>query len=90
MFEEVREMAAEAWKLPKDVVLGEALITCLGRRSIVIENYRSILLYSDCLIKLQAKNCRLNIRGSRLSIEYYTNEEMKINGLIQSIEFESA
>ena len=81
MFEEMKFSAAENLKLPKDVVLGEVLVSFLGRHSVVIENYRGIILYTDTLIKLQAS-------GSRLVIEYYTNEEMKINGLIKSMEFE--
>ena len=89
MLEESKTKAASALKLPKDVVLGEVLVSFLGRHSVVIENYRSIILYTDSFIKLQAKNCRVNICGSRLVIEYYTNEEMKINGHIKSLEFES-
>lgn len=88
MLEESKNKAASALKLPKDVVLGEVLVSFLGRHSVVIENYRSIILYTDCCIKLQAKNCRVIICGSRLIIEYYTNEEMKINGFIKSLEFE--
>lgn len=88
MLEDVKATAAEALKLPKDVVLGEALISFLGRHSVVIENYRSIVMYSDTMIKLQARNCRINILGNRLVIEYYTSEEMKINGLIKCLEFE--
>ncbi|RKD28248.1 YabP/YqfC family sporulation protein [Lacrimispora algidixylanolytica] len=88
MLEESIEKAASTLKLPKDVVLGEVLVSFLGRHSVVIENYRSIILYTDNFIKLQAKNCRVNITGSRLMIEYYTNEEMKINGFIKSLEFE--
>ena len=88
MLEETKTKAVSALKLPKDVVLGEVLISFLGRHSVVIENYRGIILYTDCIIKLQAKNCRINICGSRLMIEYYTNEEMKISGYIKSLEFE--
>lgn len=88
MFDEVKANAAAALRLPKDVVPGEALISFLGRQSVVIENYRSIILYTDTMIRLQAKTCRLTISGSRLVIEYYTNEEMRINGLIKSMEFE--
>ena len=88
MLEGMKANAAEALKLPKDVVLGEVLISFLGRHSVVIENYRSIILYTDTKIMLQAKNCRINIFGNRLVIEYYTGEEMKINGLIKSLEFE--
>ena len=54
-----------------------------------VENYRSILIYTDTLIKLQARNCRVVIHGARLKIDYYTAEEMKITGQIGSLEFET-
>lgn len=86
---EKKEALVSALKLPKDVVLGEVLLSFVGRQAVMIENYRSIILYTDTLVKLQAKHCRLNIHGARLAIEYYTADEMKITGFIQSVEFES-
>lgn len=87
--QERKEAVASALKLPKDVVLGEVLLSFVGRQTVLIENYRSIILYTDSLVKLQAKNCRLNVHGTRLVIEYYTADEMKITGFLQSVEFES-
>lgn len=88
MFEETKMGAVSALKLPKDVALGEVLVSFVGRHCVVIENYRSIILYTDTLVKLQAKSCRVHIGGSRLVIEYYTNDEMKIVGQIRTLEFE--
>lgn len=79
---------ASALGLPKDVILGETLLTFIGRHAVLIENYRNIIFYTDTLVKLQGKSCRLVIHGSRLTIEYYTGDEMKITGQIQSVEFE--
>ena len=76
-----------ALKLPKDVVLGEVLVSFVGRHSVIIENYRSILFYTDTEIKLQAKNCRVHIHGVRLKVEYYNSQEMKITGQMRSIDF---
>lgn len=87
MFEQVKVSAAENLKLPKDVVLGEVLVSFVGRYSVTVENYRGILLYDDQTVKLQAKHCKLLIRGKRLHIDYYNHDEMKITGQIQSMEF---
>ena len=46
-------------------------------------------IYTDTLVKLQAKNCKVLIHGNRLRIDYYTSEEMKITGQIGSLEFET-
>ncbi|MFR5602021.1 MAG: YabP/YqfC family sporulation protein [Lachnospiraceae bacterium] len=88
MLDNQKVAMVSALKLPKDVMLGEILISFVGRHSVMIENYRSILFYTDKQIKLQGKNCRLNIQGSRLQVEYYTKEEMKVVGQIKSVEFE--
>lgn len=88
MLEQIKAAAAEELKLPKDAVFGEVLLSFVGRRSVIIENYRGILLYNDNTIRLQARQCRLSIHGKRLHIDYYNHEEMKITGQIQSMEFE--
>lgn len=87
MFEQLKVSATENLKLPKDVILGEVLVSFSGRYSVVIENYRGILIYDDRTVKLQAKHCKLTIHGRRLHIEYFNHDEMKITGQIQSLDF---
>lgn len=60
-----------------------------GQQEILIENYRGILEYTKNHISLQTKTCRLVIRGKDLNINYYTNEEMKITGRIESVFYEN-
>ncbi len=87
MWERVKHTAVEELKLPKDVVLGEVLVSFIGRCNVTIENYRGLLIYDDQTIRLQAKHCKLEIRGKRLHIDYYNHDEMKISGQIQGMEF---
>lgn len=87
MFDQIKMAAADNLKLPKDVVLGEVLVSFVGRYSVTVENYRGILIYDDKTVKLQAKHCKLQIHGRRLHIDYYNHDEMKITGQIQSMEF---
>ncbi|MGN0372267.1 MAG: YabP/YqfC family sporulation protein [Enterocloster sp.] len=84
-----KRTAVSALGLPRDVLLGDVLVSFVGRYEVNIENYRSILLFTDTLVKLQAKNCRLLIHGTGLVIEYYTAEELKITGQITSLEFQT-
>lgn len=86
---EPKKTAVSALGLPRDVILGDVLVSFVGRNEVNVENYRSILIYTDTLVKLQTKNCKVLIHGSRLRIEYYTAEEMKITGQIGSLEFET-
>lgn len=88
MLDHTKSAVVSALNLPKDVMLGEVLVSFVGRHCVVIENYKKILIYTDTLVKLQAKTCKVIIQGSRLMIEYYTDEEMKITGMLRSVEFE--
>ena len=84
----IHEQVIEHLELPKDFLLGEAIITISGRRELLIENYKGILIYEDSFIKIQTKNGRILITGKNLVIQYYTNEEMKITGFFEQILYE--
>ena len=84
----IHEQVIEHLELPKDFLLGEAIVTITGRRELLIENYKGILNYEDSFIKIQTKTCRIIITGRGLSIAYYTNEEMKITGFFEQIQYE--
>ena len=85
----IKEGLVESLELPKDLVYGAVLVSITGRQGILIENYRGILEYTQNHISLQTKTCRLVIRGKNLHISYYTNEEMKITGWIDSVLYEN-
>ena len=85
--EQIREKLASAASMPKDVVLGASVVTMLGRNEVSIENYRGIIEYTDTLIRVQTKSGQIRLTGKRLQIEYYTNDEMKVTGKIQTLEF---
>lgn len=85
--ERIREKLASAASMPKDVVLGASIITITGITEVCVENYRGIIEYTDCLVRLQTKDGQLRLTGKRLNIEYYTNDEMKITGIIEDLVF---
>ena len=84
----VRKPAVDALGLPRDVVLGETVISMEGGRTMVIENYRSILFYGDGCLKLLTKNGKISVEGNGLMIDYYDEESMRVTGVIRRIEFE--
>lgn len=84
-----KEGLVESLELPKDLMYGAVLVSITGRQEILIENYRGILEYTQNHISLQTKTCRLVVRGKNLNISYYTNEEMKITGVIDSLLYEN-
>lgn len=82
-----KELIVESLKLPKDTMLGAAIVTITGNREAFIENYKGILEYTTESIVLQGKNCKICFEGRRLSIDYYTNEDMKISGSIDAVRY---
>ena len=50
---EPKKTAVSALGLPRDVILGDVLVSFVGRGQVNVENYRSILIYTDTLVKLQ-------------------------------------
>ncbi|MCI6812585.1 MAG: YabP/YqfC family sporulation protein [Lachnospiraceae bacterium] len=83
-----QEKIVDCLELPKDILLGASIITALGNRELVIENYKGILDYQEECILLQGKHYRIQIKGKRLRIAYYTKEEMKICGCITEVAYQ--
>ena len=82
-----KEKLVESLQLPKDICMGAIRVTMTGNCDAWIENYRGILEYSEHVILLQAKNCQICFEGNKLSIDYYTNEDMKISGCISCVKY---
>ena len=82
-----KEALLESLKLPKDICLGALKVTLTGNREAWVENYRGILEYTECRILLQCKTCQVCFEGSRLTIDYYTNEDLKISGNICCVRY---
>ena len=82
-----KEIIVESLKLPKDSMLGASIVSVTGNREAFIQNYKGILEYTKDTIVLQGKNCRICFQGKQLSIDYYTNEDMKISGIIENVRY---
>ena len=82
-----KEKWINSLQLAKDVCTGALRVTLTGNCEVWIENYRGILEYTGERILLQAKTCQVCLEGSRLSIDYYTNEDMKISGNISTLRY---
>lgn len=78
----------ESLHLSRDACLGETILTFVGRSILRIENYRSILTFTDTSIRIQAKRYKVCIDGRQLSICYYDKDEMEIRGNIGTVSFE--
>ena len=83
----LRSRIADAAGVPRELLLSLPVLTATGRQEIRVENYRGIQEYTQELIRINTRSGQIRLTGKRLSIEYYTNTEMKITGLISSIEY---
>lgn len=83
-----KENILNTLQLPKDICMGALKVSMTGSHEAWIENYKGILEYSEENILLQGKNCQVCFEGKGLSIDYYTNEEMKISGRIHLVRYQ--
>lgn len=86
-FQRRKEVVVESLKLPKDTMLGDCMLSITGNSEIFVENYKGIINYSEEQILLQCKQNKIEITGKNLTIDYYTNDDMKIIGKIASIRY---
>ena len=81
------EALSDKFKLPSDILAGAPILMATGKHQISLENYKGIIEYTGTIIKIQTKVCKICIEGKNLTIDYFTNEEMRISGLIKSITY---
>ncbi len=84
----IRERFADALDVSKEVVLDSVLISSIGDRELMLENYKSILAYSETCVKIKAKPYPLTVMGTGLEIRNITRELLYLTGRIHSIAFE--
>lgn len=72
---------------PQDVCTGALNVSLTGNREAWIENYKGILEYSEDKILLQGKHGMICLEGSHLSVDYYTDSDMKISGFITLLRY---
>ena len=77
-------------EMPREVVSTDVKITILGFNEVYIENYKNILEYGDFLAKINIFNGTINIHGFELNLEQMTEDDIKVTGKIDSIDFEEA
>lgn len=83
----IKERISEILELPKDAMLDLPQIILSGNREVSIDNYKGIILYSDTVMKINAKDFVITITGVSLDISNIGNDDISVSGIINKIEF---
>lgn len=82
----LKSQISDAVSIPKDVLFGVPIMRLIGSEEFYIENYRGILEYTENVIRIQTKIGQIVLKGKKLEIISYTNDEMKVIGDIELLE----
>lgn len=85
----IKKQWARALEIPLDLACKEPLFTLTGQSRAVIENYRTLLEYTDERILVSTVKGRLLICGKKLYIPCYTPVELEIEGRIEKVVLEA-
>lgn len=76
-------------EIPKEVSSEIPKITLIGFEQLLIENFKGILEYEEFFVKISTAIGNININGFNLSLNQMTEDDIMINGKIDSIDLES-
>lgn len=79
------ERFADTFSLPKDMVVNATLLHMVGKSDIFVENFKGIISYNCNEVIIKGHSTKYCICGEGLTIEYYSNEDMKISGRIGEV-----
>lgn len=83
----LRERFADVADLSKEVLLDAVLISSIGNRELTLENYKSILAYSNICIRVKCNPRNVEICGKHLELRNLTRDLLYITGRIDQISF---
>lgn len=75
-------------EMPQEVYSDTPKITITGFDEMIIENFKGILEYEDYYIRINTALGIININGYELKLENMTNDDIKVNGKIESMDIE--
>ncbi len=82
-----REKVADAIDISKEVILDAVVISVIGDRELMLENYKNIIAYSDTCIRVKAKPYPVKITGKGLEIRNINRDLLFITGRIHQFGF---
>lgn len=88
MKKRISETIADAWGVPKDVIMDIPRLTISGDKEIYIENHKGVFEYTDTVIRVSTSMGIVKICGKNLNIDNISLENILISGVFSKIEYE--
>ncbi len=88
MKKRISERAADAWGVPKDVIMNIPRLAISGDKEIYIENHKGILEYTDTEIRISTAMGIVRVCGKNLVIDRIRLEDIVISGSFTKVEYE--
>jgi len=87
MFKKLQTSVGDILDFPADVVGEGPKITITGRRQILVENYISIVDFSEEEIRLETAEGDVCFGGKGLALKVILSTELRIEGELSSLSF---
>ena len=87
MFKKIQTSMGEVLDFPSDVVGEGPKITIIGRGQILVENYYSIVNFSEEEIRLETAEGNVCFKGKGLVLKVILSSELRIEGELSSLSF---
>ena len=75
-------------EIPQEIYSNVPKITITGFNEMIIENFKGILEYEDCYIRINTSLGIINVNGYELRLENMTNDDIKVTGKIEKFDIE--
>lgn len=87
MAKNIKNIFAKLIEIPKEVVADLPLISMTGNEELMIENYKGVIEYSDCKVRINTSKGVIKIEGRNLLLKEITDDDIEVMGTILKIEF---
>ena len=88
MFKKIQSSVGDILDFPPDVAGEGPKITITGRQEVLVENYRSIVTFSEEEIRLETALGELLFKGKKLVLKTILATELRIEGELTALTFE--
>ena len=87
VYMEIKRQLTELFSLPQEIILNLPQVILTGQEEATIENYRSIIEFTETQVRINTNNGVLRVSGNRLVLKHITTEGITITGDIRGIEY---